>query len=53
MSNKFEPKSNSYVRYFIETTERLNDVTKLFQKIIDSQKESWISKSDIDSIENI
>ena len=51
MSNKFEPKSKSYFRYFIETTERRFNITRLFQKLIDSQRDSWISESNIDSIE--
>ena len=51
MSNKFEPKSKSYFRYFIETTERRFNITRLYQKLIDSQRDSWISESNIDSIE--
>lgn len=51
MSNKFEPKSKSYFRYFIETTERRFNITRLYQKLIDNQRDSWISKSNIDSIE--
>lgn len=52
MSNKFEPESNSYFNYFIDKTERRHDITKLFQNLIDSERKSWISKSDINRIEN-